>query len=320
MNVQATKRRMVMVMEVEEGVNSELYYTITQGFRAMNINEALRKANNKLCYALRTELPGLIVRNKSVTDEAMIDSDDTLIRFMVHDSIRKYAFPKVSDNNSHVIEISVGLEKGSDKYEGIFEFQVVIDSKEALYSVVEDVMLDIQMFYYYGLHNDYISLNERKEFSLLKVNFCKDMLNNNLSTMRYCSFATLCKNEKFELDCKRYIAMWREFVASLRDDEHITTNETEKKTDVIEYIMKNHPYSGQISRRRLTNMISELEKGRYVLVFLFSSPHKKKVIHNLQPMFKGSRLRRGAIMIIPYNMRTKYSKYSRYVCNFEFTI
>lgn len=115
MNVQATKRRMVMVMEVEEGVNSELYYKITQGFRAMNINEALRKANNKLCYALGTELPGLIVRNKSVTDEAMIDSDDTLIRFMVHDSIRKYAFPKVSDNNSHVIEISVGLEKGSDR-------------------------------------------------------------------------------------------------------------------------------------------------------------------------------------------------------------
>lgn len=94
MNVQATKRRMVMVMKVEEGVNSELYYTITQCFRAMNIDEALRKANNKICYALRTELPGLIVRNKSVTDEAMIDSDDTLIRFMGRNSIRKYAFPK----------------------------------------------------------------------------------------------------------------------------------------------------------------------------------------------------------------------------------
>lgn len=321
MNVKSTKRKLIALFETEEGSNTELFYKVVQRFMAYNIDSFLRKANNKLSYTLGAELPGLSVLRTPENNVKSIDKNDKIIRFMLHDLTEIKVNHNITDNNSHIVEISVGETHDKKNKNDMFEFKVTISSIEELCSIIEDVMLDIQMFYHFGLNKDFKNVEERKNFSLLKVDFCKEKMCDFEIQKRYYSLATFCKNGSNELDYKNYAELWEAFYKKINGNVYSTEYMTEDYLNkIVDDIINKHPYGNQISRRKLCKIIFNLKKGRYILACLISRPHNKKTLRIISPLFKGTKLRRGSIMIVPYESRIKYCRQNRYIHVYEFVV
>ena len=322
MSLNNRKRLLIKISDIEEGDNTKLFYEVLRQFDQMGIKIPLKRANNKLVKTLNKQLPGLevsIVKGtnaKQVLDERKSDN----IRFVIHDAPQKIEMNHLSDCNSHVIEISIDSDTHSDDCT-LFEVKYIINKKEDLYNIIESVMLDIQMFYYYGFDNDFVSVKDRKIFSLYKVEFCSSLHNNVDENQKYCSFASLCRNADGILDYDKYIKVWEDFVQYINGKTNAENSIIECNNDnVVNEILLNHPYANQISTKKLCSLISKLKAGRYVLVFLYSNPRKHKDINRLLPMLKGKKLRRGTIKVVPYKEFSKYQKESNFLYLYPFRI
>lgn len=321
MNVKATRRDIVVLIKVEEGDNRQQYSKIANRTSSFNFDAALRKSNNKLKYALKADLPGLSVNVLTRGSFDATITSDIAIRFILHESAQKLPFKKISSNNSHVIEIEVGSNENLMETSGLFEFKAVVNTMDELYSIVEDVMLDIQMFYFFGYNLICKTLVDKKNFSILKLDFCQKQISNCTLVGRYYSLATLCKNGCTTLDYNEYVKKWKEFNDTIGIKNTKPIDDDIRGIDrIVDYIINTHPFGMQISKRKLRRRISNLKNGRYILAYLVSRPHNKKVIRNIQPLFKGSKLKRGSMIIVPYEMKTKYKKFNKYINLFVFTI
>ncbi len=312
------KRKLIIVFMSEDNENNELFNDISLYFQAFDLKSLLRISNGKLQEELKAELPPLKVERVSKSYNDNMIFDDTCIRFCVHDSSKCIKTNNVVKYNSHVIEVSIGDPVPNKTGGSTFEYSVNIHTKDELYSIVEDVMLDIQMFYFFGCDQDFTSISDRKLFSLLKVEFCNSITNNKINT-KYYSIATFCKNGSTVLDYNKYVKLWRDFLTYLSNKKPIIGSPSEA-TDVVDRIIDTLPYGKQISRNRLENKLLGLKPGKYLFVYLKTRPHHKQTFSKLQPLFSGTKLKRGSFEIVSYEMHCRYERYKRYINIYYFDI
>ncbi len=318
MSNMAIKRKLIIIFMTEDNENSELLNKISLFFQAFDFKNQLRISNGKLKEALKAELPPLnVVRGAKSYDE-VIHFDDTCIRFCVHDSSKRINANEFINYNSHVIEIIIGEPVNVNPNNNPFEFSINIQTTEELFSIVEDVMLDIQMFYHYGYDKDFQTITERKQFSQLKVDFCNTFLSEKIQS-KYYSFSTFCKNGSTDLDYNEYVKLWNDFSTYLKKNKP-SSGASSITEDIVNRITSTPIYGKQISRKKLTNKLTGLKPEKYLFVYLRSKPHQKKTQSILQSLFSGTTLKRGSFEIVPYKMRCRYERYKRYISFYYFEI
>jgi hypothetical protein len=285
------------------------------------INSALKKANNSLKNELKTpELPKMVVSNFNVFSETEIieNKNSNNVRFVVHDYHSTPIGKDLCVTNSHVVEISTSNKNTATK--SFFDYQFY-NKNDAFIYIIVDVMLDIQMFYYHSLGKIFDTTSQKRNFSKLKVQFCKDFVIGNrfkYSSIfeQYCSFAFFCRNDDDSFDYNKYINMWNDFVKSL--------SQTSFNIDISKLandIIKKHPYGAQLSYRKIKQMLSQCENGKtYELIHVYKKPKSKKTKKTISVLLGKKNLKIGFIKIVPKNQKYQYIKQKNYVDIFEFTI
>ena len=75
---------------------------------------------------------------------------------------------------SHALQVSLGNERTRKNWvvaEKSFTAKVFPDNKDMFINLAEDIVLDMQMFYFYGYEKEFYDVELRKEFSRQKVMF-----------------------------------------------------------------------------------------------------------------------------------------------------
>lgn len=320
-----SERSIVVVFSLS---NSDLMSDCAAYFESIDLRKMLKNETKKMKSALKNpNIPSVSLRKYTLDT---VNSEDPKInkevfeeiRFVVHDiDLRDIVEQECNDDFSHIIEICLcNSEIKAINDNPKFDLSVLVMDFSQVKSLIEDVIFDIQMFYCYSLDKTYVYVDERKNFSRIKKQFCvsKKLSNPYLTNLnsKYCSIASYCRNNKLELDYKKYGNLWKEFEKHLFEMNYeANSNET---TGLVEEIIKNHEQGGQLSYNRLYKLIENLDKGRYTLVRISKRPKKKKVIKEFKSLFGGSDVKVGKIRIIRTECKLTYEKYSNLITTYDF--
>ena len=296
-----------------------LLQNIILDFATETVNGILKKEKHALEKEMRAQLRNMIVKNYTVFEESQIlgthKADE--LRFVIHDQNQKpegYSFCK---NNSHVVEISTSSI--DDVEESSFDYRFYVQNDSFIYLIV-DVMLDIQMFHYYGLDKTFNTIEKKREFSLLKVKFCKDLpisgrFNRSNNFTKYCSFAFFCRDTSNKFNYAKYIKMWSEFIANFNNEQALISDKLAKE------IIARCKFGAQLSFRKLSNLLNICEKGEsYVLVRICKKPKTKNMKKKLCALWGRKKVKLGQIKIIPRRLTYQFIKYTDYIEFFDFFV
>lgn len=282
------------------------------------IDSALKTANKTLKAALKAPvLPELNVEYFTTfkEEDLVMGTNICDIRFVIHDSRKHPSGRNISMVSSHVVEIST-----SDECSASFDFLFVLRN-DSFKSLIVDVMLDIQMFHFYSLDNIYKTVEDKRLFSRLKVEFCKNKIadyrfSSPYDFSRYCSFAFFCRESDNNLNFKKYLEMWRSFVVTLPGK-----GGSELKNRTAKSIIAEHPHGKQLSFRKIRGMLDGCRLGgEYILVRICKRPGEEALKKRLQVLFGGAKLKVGAIKIVSVEQKYKYLKHRNNVEIFEFKV
>lgn len=285
------------------------------------INTALKKGTYELGQEMRAELRRMVVENYTVYEESQIvgtyRADE--LRFVIHDHNQNPQGNSFCKNNSHVVELSTS--SNDDLAESTFDYRFYVQNDSFVYLIV-DVMFDIQMFHYYGLDKKFDTIEKKREFSLLKVKFCKGLpisgrFNRSNDFTKYCSFAFFCRDASNAFDYTKYVKMWEDFVGSINGDKQVF--EIANVESLAREIIKECGFGAQVSFRKLANLLKMCKQGEtYELVRVRKKPKTKYSKKRLGTLFGKKKIRVGLIKVIPRRLKYKYIKYNSFVDVFEF--
>lgn len=309
-----SRRAACMISATNDPVLESAIYSLDTG----EINSALKNENKLLKAALKAPvLPELNVEHfTTFKEEDMVKGADICdLRFVIHDSRKHPSGQDLSRINSHIVEISTSGECATS-----FDF-LFISKDDSFKSLIVDVMLDVQMFHFYGLGSIYKTVEDKRCFSALKVAFCKDKKADYRFTSphdfnHYCSFAFFCRESDNNLNFKKYLEMWQSFVAKLPGEGgHKLKDQTAKS------IIAEHPHGKQLSLRKVRRMLDGCRLGgEYILVRIYKKPRKEVLKKRLQVLFGGEKLKVGAVKIVSIEQKYKYLKHRNNVEIFKFTV
>lgn len=276
-----------------------------------DINKNIRKHLDnisKLSYLLPVKISVTLTSPSFPRIDESIDESLNIIdglgdlRIIVNfEEIENNKIEKIVETNTsitHLIELSFYNHSQNDFNSTPFPTTTIyINDLDELLRYIEDIMLDICM--YYTIFNDNVIFdnNFRRALSRKKVDYVKDKKissgNWNVEIQKdYISFASLCK-EKNILDYHKYINIWTELGSELS-----LKNDLKIFPDIIDQL-KNHRDFGELSTKYIVNEFSKLNKGEYVLVRIISIPRRHKSQRSLLALFGGSILKRGRCKLFP---------------------
>lgn len=283
------------------------------------INNVLRRETCRLGNAMQAELRRMVIKNYTAFDESEIvgtfKADE--LRFIIHDQNRNPQGGSLCKNNSHVVEISTSAI--DDLTETSFDYRFYVQNDSFVYLIV-DVMFDIQMFYFYNLDKKFDTVEKKRLFSTLKVDFCKELtigsrFNRSNEFTKYCSFAFFCRDSSNKFNYNKYLDMWSDFVAEINADRPFSKSE-----DIAREIIKSHAFGAQLSYRKLKNLLRKCRVGEtYELVRIYKKPKSKHMKKRVGALFGKKKIRVGLFKIIPRRLKYQYIKYGNYIDVFEFT-
>lgn len=255
-------------------------------------------------------------------------SDDTL-RLYVYKTKKCNIHSIKPKQFSHALQASLGnngtRENWVEAEEG-FSAKVFIDTKEKLINLVEDIVLDIQMFYFYGYEIDYCDIVSRKEFSKEKVEYLsqKELYSylGRIEDAEYVSFASFCRTQDEKIDFKQYKELWEGFSVFLKQHkDHIIEQNSNKviiSESNINQIIKLHKKGGQLSIRKIEKYLENMPEGKYLLIRTEKKPKKNAQRISIESRFGMKKWKTGKIKIVPIKNRFTYQKMIPYVSIFEF--
>ncbi len=226
-------------------------------------------------------------------------------------------------NVSHAIQSSLGTDrKGWREAEGLFLAKVFPHTEEDLLCLVEDMALDIQMYYHFGHDKLCDSPTINRKYSNKKAQFLKKF--NRISYLgdieegaEYGSIASFCRNNNRELDIDLYIEEFNQFNKIILDNVRSNNLVCILDKECIDSIKKAHPKGNQISIRKVKKLLSKKEEGLYLLVRIEKRPKVPKNTNMIAVAF-GGKIRIGKIKIVPYSQKVEYEKMAPYVSLFMF--
>ena len=168
---------------------------------------------------------------------------------------------------------------------------VYVSKPSKVIKIIEDVMLDISMYYTIFSEQIINQVEFRNSFSYRKVNQIKKL---NLNSIDW----DIDKNKGYialagyfwsgeEFDYIKYVELWEEIGSNLR----VKTNKLCFPT--VEEQFKLHKDYGELSMKSIIKKYNELSPGEYLFARLHKIPKRKIAESTLLSIFGGKVLKRG---------------------------
>ncbi len=194
---------------------------------------------------------------------------------------------------------------------------------DEILTIITDVLLDICMYHTYI--NENVDLGKQRIFSKFKVEYIRSKLRSAISDiwdvdsdLGYISIAGMLRKDGV-YDYKEYIKHWeniRTYYIKIQKRHSKNRKIVEKQVQCPESLsdeeslieqFKMFKFKGELSFEKIYKIYTKLKPGSYILLFLHRIPHKAVAIRALEPLFKGTKLKRGKITIIPVAAWKRYS-------------
>lgn len=229
---------------------------------------------------------------------------------------------------SHALQVSLG--NGEDRSDWVaadeeFSAKVFPGNEKKLIFLIEDIVLDIQMFYYFGYDKSVVELHLKREFSKQKVDFLigkkmKSYLGSIIDS-DYVSFASFCRMDNGKLDFDLYVDLWKEFNIFIKNNKAIMTLASKHiySSKDIKNILKEHPKGGQLSLNKIQRLLCSKPEGKYILIRTEKKPkyfRQRRIIENRFGM--AEKWKTGKLKIVDYKYRYTFQKMEPYVSLYEF--
>ncbi len=287
--------------------------------RKLGYSEIRKKLKNAL--ADRREEVEFVpkVTFKFLNYKKNIDMPD--VRAYIYESKKCHSEQINVNANSHIVQISISnIEKrGWHNGEANFPAKVYIDPQmddKCVFWLLEDIMLDITMFYLYSLDLYITNNNDRREFSKTKVEFVKDhdlhSFIGELDNPEYVALASFFRDQKNgTFEWNKYLDHWESLIKNLK-----LRNRSE-----LPYIT-DHPKYGQISPNKLKELFDKNDAGVYFLVRTETKPKEEEesIYKEILNRFGMMEWKTGKILIVPTNQRYTWERLSPYISMFLFRL
>jgi len=222
-------------------------------------------------------------------------------------------------DHSHLvkgIEDAVGKGFGQDEQ---YDLIVSFKDKTEIYELIRDVFFDILMFHLYKCDNKFPEIKDKKNYSLLKVEFCKSkgFIEQNLN-VRYVSLAMFAKNDTI-FDYDKYVKLCEEFMQYLDSKCCLNDRCNGKDISIIELVncvIEKHPNGLQLSKRYLIREISKIKDNRFLIIRTKKKPKTEKVRNRILGMLGGKKWKTGIVRIRKYSDIYLYERYEPYISVF----
>lgn len=318
-----TSLQRTIVFEVLEG-EDDIVFNYKFAIQNYGLKRRILENKRKLVQLLKVED---IVNVKIIMLDSAKSSDSNL-RLYIYKTKNCNTNLIQGNDVSHAIQVSLGNGQGRSNWvaaDGEFSAKVFPENEEKVVLLIEDIVLDIQMFYYWGYDRNILEVQSKREFSKEKVLFLsKKNLKGYLGSItgsEYVSFASFARDDNGNLDFDLYINLWREFVDYMKNNitkvkfvnEHIYSNED------IQRIINEHPKGRQLSLKKIKRMLHDKPKGMYILTRTETKPKNFKercIIENKFGMM--GKWKTGKLKIVDYKHRFTYQKMQPYVSLYEF--
>lgn len=289
------------------------------------LENKLREANDLLkdnlncSYLPDMHIDEILIKNEQ---EELDDIKSDQIRFVVHSASKKIDGSRLCAHNSFVVEAIIdtaGVWKQST-------FDLTYRSSDkCIYDMIVDAMLDIQLFYYHSMDKKFKTLQERKTFSKLKAEFCRNLneiyyTKSHTHFNKYCSIAFFCRNENGVLDISKYVQLWKQLVGECNhSSSEIVDMDTPRNTRIANMIIKKHKYGAQLSYKKLKFLLQPCNSGEmYELVRICRKPKSKYLKKRFRALFGKKSVKIGMIKIVPQRQKYQYLRYKKHINVFEF--
>jgi hypothetical protein len=221
---------------------------------------------------------------------------------------------------SHIVG---GVENGNEIIsddDEIFDLIVSFQNEKEIDDLICDVLYDIQMFHWHSIDKRFNGISNASSINTLKIKFC---IEKGLKLPRYdwhyISLASFCrKNDVF--DYEKLIYLWNDFSlflmsqkSAIRIDDYSVFNEKLNVEQLVEKIVKSHPNGGQLSKKKLINMLLSMPDDRLILVRTEKKPHSPKIIKRLFSLLGVKKWRRGIVRLKRISERYNYEAMQPFV-------
>lgn len=305
--------------------NTQLMTNISLMLSTNDVNKIIDKCNSNLkCFLKGGCIPHVNIK-KDIVDLAKNCQFEQVnfeeLRLLIHDNFGNIPLNGINEEkNTHTIEVCASTDGKDLATYHQYDLCVVVDSTKQVSAIIEDVILDIQMFHFYDLDSEFSTIGEKRAFSEKKMNFCKELISYyNAVENNYCSLASYCRDEKLNLDYKEYCNLWGKFYKQLTSSAK-DVNKVRSVDELVDYIISNHIQGKQISRRKLQTLIKKecVNNGKYTLVRWSKRPKTRKEAKKIKVLLKGKWVHVGKIIIIPSSDRYCYKNNEEYFSLFDF--
>ena len=314
-------RRVVIDYLVEDrerlnSIGAELNYTKNHSRIYNELKDALKTYGESVEHLPTVKMiVSPYVENESLTD----------VRAYIYESKKCHSQDMKVEGNSHIVQVSIRDNDsltGWHNGETDFPAKVCIDLKDNRNKVnwlIEDIRLDIIMFYYHSLDEIFISADEKRAFSRKKVQYVKTL--NNSSYLgdidckdypEYISIASFFRNKEV-IDWNGYFNCWKDMIKEIKRD-------IRKRTKYLKGLemFKAHPKYGQISLKRLSVLLEAVDSGEYYLIRTEKKPREEDKQKEIMSRFGLINWKTGKIKIIPAKSRFTWERLKPYISMFPF--
>lgn len=231
---------------------------------------------------------------------------------------------------SHALQVSLGNgRKNWVLGEEGFSAKVFPDNTKELIKLIEDIVLDIQMFYFYGYEKTFFDTVSRNVFSKEKVSYLlqRNLYSylGNVEDAEYVSFASFCRDIDGKVDFEKYKELWENFniylLQKLKEDDNKNRLENGRLVltkSTVNLLIGKHPKGGQLSMGKIQAKLDKLPIGQYALIRTEKKPRKYNQRINIENRFGMKKWKTGKVKIVPLKYRFTYQKMLPYVSIFEF--
>lgn len=297
-------KRKITIVSGDENLNILMLDNVIK-----NIQLKITKNTKELNKILGVPLPNIEFSKDSISN-----SKEGNYRIIVVPNLNSIPQKFKFNKQSHIIVAlynpnitsSIWKEDEQCRVDAIVEFPSALE----LSYIIQDVALDIQLSHYHQLASN--NIPDDKELSKAKVNFI-----NNQSSLNYISLATDCR-DKTGYKFNDFLEKWENF-------NNFYTPSGKRRIDAknvsaVEKILQSHPQYGQISIKKIQELIYDLEPGDYILIRTTKKPKTKKMRIKVLTQFGIKNWKTGKIKIESIDKFYNYYRYNRYLSVFKFSV
>lgn len=307
-------KRTIFFEEIEE--EKDLIWNYQAAYCNWNLKDMIKHNANNLKKVLGVN----DIQNVKIKILNAASESDENLRVYVYKTQKCNTEALNIHDVSHALQVSLGNKERSNwvSADSDFSAKVFIDDEKKLMMLIEDVVLDIQMFYFFNCEKNYNDYMKRREFSKKKVKF---LLNQgagsylgDVKDTEYISFASFCREgNDNNINYTKYKSIWEDFIDIINNEDM-----NKKENLSVKQILSSHPKYRQLSISKIERCLATLPCGEYILIRTEKKPKTGKKCREIKSWFGMKKWKTGKIKVVSSKYYYTYQKLIPYISIFEF--